>query len=59
MLQQVDGDNTMLHSYVSEWHKKFKEGCEEVNLGWGGGGFQQAGLRSHQVGIAGDVWQSS
>ena len=31
MLQQVYGDNTILHTYVFEWHQRFKEGWKEVN----------------------------
>ena len=30
MHKQVYGDNTMSLTCVSEWHKRFKEGCEEV-----------------------------
>ena len=30
MLQQVYGDDTILHIYVFEWHKKFKERLKEV-----------------------------
>ena len=30
MLQEVYGDETMLRSRVFEWHKRFKEGCEDV-----------------------------
>ena len=30
MLKQVYGDNTVSWTRVSEWHKRFKEGCKEV-----------------------------
>ena len=30
MLQEVYGDETMSHSRVFEWHKRFKEGREDV-----------------------------
>ena len=30
MLQEVYGQETISRSRVFEWHKRFKEGCEEV-----------------------------
>ena len=30
MLQQVDGEETMSRTRAFEWHKRFKEGREEV-----------------------------
>ena len=30
MLKQAYGDNAMSQTYVFEWHKRFKEGCKEV-----------------------------
>ena len=30
MLKQVYGDNAMSRTRVFEWHKRFKEGCKEV-----------------------------
>ena len=30
MLQEVYGGETMLRSHVFEWHKRFKEGREDV-----------------------------
>ena len=37
MLQQVSGDNKMLHTRVFEWHKRFKEEREEVKYESGRG----------------------
>ena len=31
MLQQVDGEETMSPTHAFEWHKRFKEGQEEVD----------------------------
>ena len=30
MLKQVYGDNAMSRTRAFEWHKRFKEGCQEV-----------------------------
>ena len=30
LLQEVYGDDTMLRTRLSEWHRRFKEGREEV-----------------------------
>ena len=46
MLQEVYGDGTMSRSRVFEWHKRFKEGCEDVKTTLGVEGLQRAGLRT-------------